>query len=43
MQKTVSEVIKTWFFPYSAFWSAGQLGGNSPPGPTADRYQLYLT
>ena len=43
MQKTVLEVIKTWCFPYFAFWSGGQLGGNSPPGHTADRYQLCLT
>ena len=43
MQKTVSEVIKTWYFPYPAFLSAGQWGGNSPPGHTADLYQLCLT
>ena len=26
-QKTVSEVLKTWYFPHSAFCSAGQWGG----------------
>ena len=31
MQKRVLEVLKTWYFPYSAFWSAGQWGGYSPP------------
>ena len=31
MQKTVSEVLKTWYFPYSAFLSAGQWGSYSPP------------
>ena len=33
MQKRVLEVLKTWYFPYSAFWSAGQWGGYSPPRP----------
>ena len=35
MQKRVLEVLKTWYFPYSAFWSAGQWGGGaiSPPRP----------
>ena len=34
MQKRVLEVLKTWYFPYSAFWSAGQWGGAiaRPPG-----------
>ena len=27
----VLEVLKTWYFPYSAFWLAGQWGGYSPP------------
>ena len=27
VQKTVSEVLKMWYFLYSAFWSAGQWGG----------------
>ena len=27
VQKAVSEVLKTWYFPYSALWSAGQGGG----------------
>ena len=26
MQKMVSEVLKTWYFLYSAFWPAGQWG-----------------
>ena len=26
MQKTVSKVLKTWYFHYSAFWSTDQLG-----------------
>ena len=26
MQKMVSEVLKTWYFLYSAFWRAGQWG-----------------
>ena len=30
MQKRVLEVLKTWYFSYSAFWSAGQWGGYSP-------------
>ena len=25
-KKTVSKVLKTWYFHYSAFWSTGQLG-----------------
>ena len=34
MQKRVLEVLKTWYFPYSAFWSAGQWGGAiAPPAP----------
>ena len=36
MQKTVSEELKTWYFYYSGFWSAGQWGGaivpRAPPG-----------
>ena len=31
MQKTVPEVLKTWYFSYSAFWSTGQCGGYCPP------------
>ena len=31
MQKTVPEVLKTWYFSYSAFWSTGHWGGYSPP------------
>ena len=31
MQKRVLEVLKTWYFPYSAFWSAGQWGGAIAP------------
>ena len=34
MQKTVLEMLKTWYFSYSAFWSAGQWGGYSPLCPT---------
>ena len=31
-KKTVSEVLKTWYFRYSAFWPTGKWqGGNSPP------------
>ena len=30
MQKTVPEVLKTWYFSYSAFWSTGHWGGYSP-------------
>ena len=26
MQKIVSEVLKTWYFLYSAFWPAGEWG-----------------
>ena len=26
-----TEVLKTWYFPYSAFWSTGQLEGLQPP------------
>ena len=32
MQKTVLEMLRAWYFPYSAFWSAGQWGANAPPG-----------
>ena len=34
VQNTVSQALKTWYFPYSAFSSAGQWGGGgfSPPG-----------
>ena len=32
-KKRVLEVLKTWYFLYSAFWSAGQWGGYSPPRP----------
>ena len=47
MQKRVLEVLKTWYFPYSAFWSAGQWGGGcSPPAPpgyaTALMYAIFL-
>ena len=31
VQKRVLEVLKTWYFPYSAFWLAGQWGGYTPP------------
>ena len=36
-KKTVSDVLKMWYFPYSAFWSTGQWGGISLPSdyPTA--------
>ena len=33
MQKTVPEVLKTWYFSYSAFWPTGQWGGYSPLPP----------
>ena len=29
-QKTVSDVLKTWYFPYSAFWSTGQWRALAP-------------
>ena len=32
VQKTVSEVLKTWYFYYSGFWSAGQWGGGGGGG-----------
>ena len=36
MQNTVPEVPKTWYFPYSAFWSADLWGeGFSPLPPLA--------
>ena len=36
VQKTVSEELKTWYFPYSAFWLTGQLEGlqHTPPPPS---------
>ena len=36
-QKTVSDVLKTWYFSYSAFWSTGQWRALAPPSdyPTA--------
>ena len=30
-KKTVSDVLKTWYFPYSAFWSTGQWRALAPP------------
>ena len=41
MQKTVSEVLKTWYFYHSGFWSAGQRGGYCPPRPP--RYATVFT
>ena len=39
MQKRVLEVLKTWYFSYSAFWSAGQWGGAiAPPPPPPHGY-----
>ena len=38
MQKRVLEVLKTWYFPYSAFWSAGQWGGAITPPRTPTGY-----
>ena len=43
MQKRVLEVLKTWYFPYSAFWSAGQWGGYSLPAPPWLRYCLEVS
>ena len=44
MQKRVLEVLKTWYFPYSAFWLAGQWEGYSPPPrPSWLRYCRHLT
>ena len=40
VQKTISEVLKTWYFPYSAFWLAGQRGATAPP-PAATLLILY--
>ena len=35
----VSEKIKTWYFPYSAFWLTGQWGKSySPPAPPPPGY-----
>ena len=31
VQKTFAEVLKTWYFPYCAFWPAGQWEGLLPP------------
>ena len=31
-------MLKTWYFPYSAFWSAGQWGGYNPPPPAPPGY-----
>ena len=40
MQNTVLEMLKTWYFAYSAFWLAGQLGGGyrPPPAPPPPGY-----
>ena len=38
MQKRVLEVLKTWYFSYSAFWSAGQWGGAIAPPPPPPGY-----
>ena len=35
VQKVVSEVLKTLYFSYSAFWFKGQWGAIAPPGCTA--------
>ena len=32
-QKTVSKELKTWHFPYSAFWLTGQWGSYIPRLP----------
>ena len=33
MQRTVSEELKLWYFPHSAFWWTGQWGGGYIPRP----------
>ena len=39
MHKTVSEVLKMWYFPYSAFWAEGQRsGGGLQPPPIPPGY-----
>ena len=40
MQKRVLEVLKTCYFSYSAFWSAGQWGAIAPPPGYATAYYL---
>ena len=43
VQKTVVEVLKTWYFSYSAIWLAGQLGGlNAPAPPSATLLPSYF-
>ena len=49
VQKTVSEVLKMWYFLYSAFWSAGQWGGGGgrllaevATGPDRTRILLFF-
>ena len=34
-KKTVSKELKTWYFPYSAFWLTGQWGAIFPASPMA--------
>ena len=42
MQKTVSEVLKTWCFSYSEFWSTnGGEGTASLPGYAVDKHNDY--
>ena len=46
-QKTVSKVLKTWYFPYSVFWSACQWGEGYRPhgyatGHKKAKYIIYL-
>ena len=41
MQKTVSETLKTWYFPYSALLSANQFGRPQPFPPTPPDYATH--
>ena len=42
-KKSVSEVLKTWYFPYSAFWLASQLGGGTAffPGYATEKHKDF--
>ena len=43
MQKRVLEVLKTWYFPYSAFGLQANGGGYSPPRPPPPGYATAST
>ena len=42
MQNTVSKVLKTWYFPCSAFWLAGELGDYRALLSPSDYMLLFL-